>query len=217
VTSSNLVELYDSMQVTPQTGVPYHTIRRGSVLTMGTKVANYAATDFNGTVQAVLINVATGTIYPVQQYTTQSITAGTYANYTFTSSPVTAPGGNYILAVQHQPGGSGSYIYTGSLFYENPILINIIGAVEVSTVNTSADKVTIYPNPAKDQVSVDLNGLEVNKIIITDVEGHQLRELTPAANQSVINVPVADFASGIYFVSLQTGGDIITRKIVIAK
>jgi len=171
VGNSQVVELADSLHLGS------HTIVRGSAMTVTTKLINLDAIYvFSGTVEAVLINTTTATAYPVQLYTGTAIYSNSVQSYTFTSSGITVPAGQYVLTIRHQPGGTGSYIVTGSDYYENPVVVNIVSAVGINTVSPD-NNITIYPNPANDVVNIDLNGANVSEIRISDVEGRLVKQL----------------------------------------
>ena len=184
-------------------------------MTVTTKIANYGLT-FNGTIQAILINCSAGAPYTVQQYTGQSI-GGVPANYTFSNSGITVPSGTYVLCVQHQPGGTGAPIVTGSDFYENPIIINVIASADVNSPSLNADIITIYPNPATENLYINPQGVSINEIRISDVQGREIKMLVPLGNQSEINVPLSDIVPGMYFIQMRSGTTVITRKVVITK
>ena len=207
--NSQDIELNDSMHLGS------HTIVRGHNLTINTQLSNIGTGGFNGTVQAVLININTGTSYIVQALTGQSIAVYNTHNFTFTSSSILAPSGTYVLTIQHQPGGSGTPIITGSDYYENPIIFNIVAGVEVNTLSKEADNVSIYPNPTDDVLNIDLKGASVQQIRIADIQGREIKTLAPGNNQSIITLPVSDFIPGVYFVQLISGADVVTKKVII--
>jgi Peptidase C10 family/Secretion system C-terminal sorting domain/Spi protease inhibitor len=210
VANSQIIRLADNIHPSATN------IVRGTSFNCNTKIANESGSvDFTGTIQCVLVNVATGTSYPVQVYTGASIYYGSTGSYTFTLANVTAPSGKYILAIQHQPTG-GTMTYTGSDVYLNPILVNVVGGVGIIDPSSNVANVQIYPNPANDVINIDLQGVSVNQITITDLQGRQVQSIIPGS-QSVISVPLNNYAAGMYFVQLQSGAEVITKKIVVTK
>jgi len=210
VINSQGIELNDSLHVGS------HVINRGSPLTISTDLSNIGSGSFVGTVQAVLINVATGVSYPVQALTGQSITLYSSKSFTFTNSGIMAPSGDYVLAIQHQPGGSGSVITTGSDYYQNPILFTIRSTTGIDEVKGLSDNVVVYPNPASNMINVALNGAVVDNIRVMDVQGRVIEEM-PVDRQQLISIPVSNYTPGLYFVQLQNGTEVVTKKIVVAK
>ena len=205
------VALYDSLHVGS------HIIPSGGPLSVTTIIGDQGTTAFTGTVQAVLINIATGTVYPVQQFTTQTIdTTAIGATYTFSTSHITAPGGVYSLEIQHQYNGTGNFHTTSSDYYSNPVLINVGFPTSVAAVSPTAEDVYVYPNPANDMITVAMPGITATGICIMDIQGRMLHTID-AANQSSVTIPVNDLAAGIYLVRVQTATGAVTKKIVIAR
>jgi hypothetical protein len=164
-----------------------------------------------------LYNVHTGASYDLQTKTGQSIGAGAFVAHTFSTASLSVPGGTYALAIQHQPGATGSFIITGNDRYANPVLIDVIGSADINTPELAADNVNVYPNPATHEFFVDLKGATVNTLHIMDIAGRTLRTMTGFDNQSLVKVPVNDFAPGLYIIQLHSGDAVIVKKIVVAK
>jgi len=217
VGNTNGIELLDSISVTTGT-----TVNVGAGMTVNAQIGNMSETEnFNGSVRAVLTNLTTGTVYPIEQFTGASIGASvtsiSYNNYSFTTGAITAPAGNYVLSIEHQPGGTGTYYVTGSDYFENPIRVNVIIREGVNTLSSGADNIFVYPNPASDLINIATQGINIDAVRITDIEGREIMKMNPDNNQSIISIPVSSFAAGIYLVQLQTGTEFVTKKIVITK
>jgi PKD repeat protein len=75
---------------------------------------------------------------------------------------------------------------------------------------------SIYPNPAKTEVTIDLQNIYDNATIsITDMIGETLvrRELTASST----TLDLTPYASGVYFIEIAQGGKTAVRKLVINK
>ena len=75
---------------------------------------------------------------------------------------------------------------------------------------------SIYPNPAKTEVTIDMqNTLDNATISITDMIGETLlrRELTASS----ITLDLSPYASGVYFIEIAQGGKTAIRKLIINK
>jgi hypothetical protein len=213
VGNTNGLELYAAISVPAGT-----TVNIGSALSLNTEVVNFSNANFSGSLQAVLTNIVTGTKYPVQVLTGITIDTFTYGGpFTFSISAITAPIGNYVLAIEHQPGGTGTYYVTGSDYFENPIFVTVISKEAVAAPLSVADNISVYPNPANDIINIAAQGVSINTIRITDIRGREMMTMAPAISQSVISIPVSSFAEGVYLVQLQTETGSVTKKIVIAK
>lgn len=211
VGSANSIRLHEAL------GVSSSTVSKGTAFSVTTKIANFGGSGFSGSLRAYLYNVHTGASYDLQTKTGQSIGAGSFAAHTFSTPSLSVPGGTYALAIQHQPGSTGSFIITGNDRYTNPVLIDVIGSADINTPELTADNVSVYPNPATHEFFVDLKGAMVSTLHIMDMTGRTLRTMTGFDNQSLVKVPVADFAPGLYIIQLHSGDAIVVKKIVVAK
>jgi len=78
------------------------------------------------------------------------------------------------------------------------------------------DGVSIYPNPASDVVFVELTGNDmVDGIQLVNMIGETIYQAT--SNDNKYEIDVTTFSNGIYFINIQQGDDIITKKFVINK
>lgn len=129
------------------------------------------------------------------------------------------PGSNRFYSVGLSIGGKG-YVgigrdtvsnYTQSFWEYCPECITSINEIK----NLS---LTIYPNPASDEVTVTLNIAQSKSYILTisDITGRKIKEI-PFAQE--LKIKTADIESGIYFLSLHKNSrDIVAiEKLVIAR
>ena len=212
VVNSNDVALYDSISIAGGS----HFVNKGSAFTLTTKVAALGAA-FSGTVDATLFNIYTGGAYPVEVKSGESIGAGAFKLYTFTTSSLTAPGGTYVLGIRHQPGSTGTKYFTGSQLYFNPVFVTVIGGVEINTPSLDADKISVYPNPANADVFVEVQGGNARSIVISDISGRTVRSIDGLTGQSLITVPVDGISPGMYLMQIHGDGAVVTKKIVVSE
>jgi hypothetical protein len=82
------------------------------------------------------------------------------------------------------------------------------------TLNTESfakNNFTVYPNPATDIINIsNLNGLEITKSTITDINGRIVKEI----NSSISAINISDLTSGLYFLNVTTTTSNGTVKIV---
>ncbi len=76
------------------------------------------------------------------------------------------------------------------------------------------NQVYVYPNPAKDVVTIS-NIPQGANIRITDVTGKVVMKLT--SNETEITASISEFANGIYFVHLEHEGSTANKKFVVSK
>jgi hypothetical protein len=89
-------------------------------------------------------------------------------------------------------------------------LVNEVPATGLK--ETFADRIALYPNPASDYTMI--KGLSANdQVTVTDLSGRTI--YTAAAQHSELNIPVAGFEAGIYFVQVRSGAASAVKKLVI--
>jgi hypothetical protein len=91
--------------------------------------------------------------------------------------------------------------------------------VGVKELNISNIGINIFPNPAKDQVTISLknalkNDLHVN---ISDITGHQLQSIILSKQIAELNINVAAYPAGVYLMTLESGGERYYHKMVVQK
>ncbi|MEI6048348.1 MAG: T9SS type A sorting domain-containing protein [Bacteroidota bacterium] len=76
-----------------------------------------------------------------------------------------------------------------------------------------------YPNPAKDFITIDLQGFnqKINEIQIINIWGQQLMLINSQLNNQILNVPINNLPEGTYFLLFKMSNEIITRKIIVKK
>jgi photosystem II stability/assembly factor-like uncharacterized protein len=80
--------------------------------------------------------------------------------------------------------------------------------------NTLSNAIAIFPNPVKDQVNISLpSSNEAYAIKITNVLGSVIYQSTTAKELTKINL--GNNAKGVYFVTIESNTEKITRKIVL--
>jgi len=69
-----------------------------------------------------------------------------------------------------------------------------------------------YPNPVTDIFTV-VSDLKINSIIISDLTGKIINEVTPESNSYKFNL--SDLSAGVYIFKINTSSDSVSRKIII--
>lgn len=83
--------------------------------------------------------------------------------------------------------------------------------------NLTADAVSIYPNPAKNNVNIHANLVSANEVSIVsvfDMNGKLIFKGNANAD-GMIQLNTADMNSGIYVVNVTTGSTVLTSKLII--
>jgi hypothetical protein len=86
-------------------------------------------------------------------------------------------------------------------------LSNTVGITEIN----KNDNIIIYPNPANDNINIDVKNY--NEIIITDISGKVVINLDSASTQNN-TIDVSNLSNGIYFVTIKSDEQLITKKLI---
>ena len=96
------------------------------------------------------------------------------------------------------------------------------GTVETFTLSSLTDAIagtitaTIYPNPATDNATMEIIGLDQDaKIVISDLQGRILSQEAISAGTTRYTVNVSNFASGVYYVKIITEKAFSTQKLIV--
>ncbi len=73
---------------------------------------------------------------------------------------------------------------------------------------------TIYPNPAKDVLTIKLNNISNAKLSIYDIQGKLVLERSISQEQN-LELNVSDLQSGLYFVKLNTSTKEMVKKLIV--
>lgn len=104
---------------------------------------------------------------------------------------------------------------TGSLNFTQIDCPQISVTQEVQDLKAT-DQVSVFPNPAKDEVYINIedNGLKKSTYVIVDMTGKKLEQGKINSNNQLINT--ASLAPGLYLISIRNNkGSVITTKKII--
>ena len=102
---------------------------------------------------------------------------------------------------------STTYKNWGAELFVSEVLENL--ATSNDHFSPSKSTITLYPNPAKDVVTIKLNTSEtILHVGVTDVSGRLLL----SENNSTINV--TSLNAGVYFITIKTSGKIYSSKLI---
>jgi hypothetical protein len=191
-----------------------------SVAGTGTHNITYSYTDLNSCTNSASTSIAVNNLPSVS-------ISGLNASYCLNSSPVTVsgnpPGGNFsgpgMAANIFSPSTAGAGLHDIVYMYADPnncmnsdtvtVLVDpCTGLAEIET----DDAVTVYPNPAKDKITLIWDNIDrFDVIIIYSKLGQKLIEI-PAGENSA-NIDLSQLTPGIYFIRLH-GRDLARLKVI---
>ena len=102
------------------------------------------------------------------------------------------------------------------MFGRNPSHTGNVNAIALSTeIFNSIEDLNIYPNPFKDETTVDF-GREIKEATITIVDVYgKLVEIYNVANQQTHIIKRNNKASGVYFLEIETNNGVINKKLIL--
>ncbi len=128
----------------------------------------------------------------------------TLINYEYYSSLLRYP----ILRLEYQTMKQGTVTNTGFNASVNTAALTGIGQNELSKAN-----VTLYPNPAKDMINVQLPGNAIaEKIEMFDVTGRLV-----LSSENVNSLNTSSITKGIYLVKVKNGNSVTQKQIIITE
>ena len=118
-------------------------------------------------------------------------------------------GGTLLIKVApYFAGNTGTYLFDMGL---------VRGAVTATAPAAVASQVSVFPNPARDVLTVDLHALStsVQAVRLRSATGAVVYETTRVAPAAPLTVPVNHLAAGLYLLQLDTNQGLITKKIAV--
>jgi hypothetical protein len=89
----------------------------------------------------------------------------------------------------------------------------VIGIEKIEIINLSF---SIYPNPATNQITLEFDMVNMKNVIIEikNLLGHTLRSINAQQGKSKMEIDVAELPAGLYFIQLQNGDQLLSRKFI---
>ncbi len=90
---------------------------------------------------------------------------------------------------------------------ETEVIANCISSTSDAALTS---QIRVSPNPASDIIQVHFENLEINSIQVRDALGSLAFRLPKGINQ----VNVSDLASGVYFLEILVGNNVVVKKVI---
>jgi len=102
---------------------------------------------------------------------------------------------------------------TGNAYITKKLLTGGIGIEDVNALNG----INVYPNPASENiyVNIDMENENIVKVQVSDLLGHIVYRNDTHNSSDQLMISTGNWNSGLYFVSIQTGNQVVTRKILL--
>ena len=83
----------------------------------------------------------------------------------------------------------------------------------INDLNNFVQEICIYPNPASEQLTLEMGNIENCRLQIIDITGRSLQQYMIRSDKTVI--PLTQFKSGVYFFVIDNGISRKTNKVII--
>jgi hypothetical protein len=92
----------------------------------------------------------------------------------------------------------------------------LVSMVNISENNAEAG-LRIFPNPASDQVNIDLTGLTTEKVTleIYDLSGRLLLQQEQMNSANTLKLSVQEFKKGLYLLQLRTAEKVYSQQLIV--
>ena len=209
------ISLYSNITASPTTLIQ----SQGATITVN--LINNGTATYTGEYEAALLDLYGNFIEQIGTYTESTgLPAGDVYNapfINFTTNNITAPEGQYILAIGEEATGTSNWYYCGGLTYSNPVLIDVVNTgFALAVNNVSTQTIKVYPNPASDNITIDAGELRGDyNLKIFNTVGQAITESNGVLNGQTLNADVSDYATGMYVIQLKTEAGILNSKVVV--
>lgn len=176
---------------------------------------NDSENDFVGDYTAAVYRVADSSFVSyIQTFTSRTVEAAEQPAVIFTTAGIAAmTPGNYFIKLLYREAGTATWeIIPAPDSIGNRAVITVAGATSFDEMSED-DLISLYPNPAKNTITLNLNGVAVNEVQVVNIQGQKVFATNKTEN--VMSIPVNQLADGMYLVQLRTGKGTIAKKIII--
>ena len=212
---SDNIALYSNITVSPGT------FTQGQPASVNVNLVNNGNSTYLGQYEAVLLDLEGNLIETIGVLNeTTGLPANDYylsPYLTFNTNSITAPEGQYILAIAENQTGVNTWYYCGGQTYQNPVLVDVVNnGFQVSVNETPANQLKIYPNPASNNVTIDAGNAHGDySLKIYNTVGQVMSESNGVLNGQSLTSDVSAFAAGMYVIELKTESGILNAKVVV--
>jgi hypothetical protein len=74
------------------------------------------------------------------------------------------------------------------------------------------NNISIFPNPAKNYIQIQTNGLDIEKYNIIDINGKTIKQINSANNNNIIDI--SNLPNGVYILNIVTENTVINNRII---
>ena len=161
--------------------------------------------------ETILLNWQTASEQNNKEYQIERSSEGTIFNKIGVVASNNSSSGSRYSYIDEDPLSGNNYYRLKSVDIDGKFSYSNIDKV---TFNLNANNVIVYPNPAKDILTVQSNfkGEKLN-ITITDLAGRKILQ-TNKQNNRLIEIQIPDLRAGFYLLKINDGISLVSKKII---
>lgn len=97
---------------------------------------------------------------------------------------------------------------------QEAVFIDDVTVTQTTLANNEflASKFSVYPNPANNFVNIAANGLNMNSIELSDLNGRVVKNISVNGSETQVNI--SDLSQGVYMMKITSDEGVATKKIV---
>ncbi len=160
--------------------------------------------DGDGYTQNITISASSNNTGLVPDPTVDYVQGESTATLSYT--PVTDMTGDAVITVSVSD--DGDPVQTSEVQFT--ITVN-----ETDGIQDYQQKVALYPNPARDNLNVDLSGLQFDRLIVTDLTGRTVVDKSIKGFSTIYHLDVSSIEKGMYMMVLKNDSESLTLSFVI--
>lgn len=196
-------------------------IVRGSAFSVTSNIANVGTFDFGGSLGAGVYKASDSTFMAYVKYVANQIMYfGDDSTMTFSTTGITSlTAGDYFVKVLYKSGTAADWsVLPDGTGFTNKVPFTV---TEVpNSINNLAleQSFNVYPNPASSKLSVSLKNFtgKVNGMQMINLNGQVMGEVENV-NAAIVNIPVNQLATGIYYLRITTDQGTVNKKVVVQR
>lgn len=89
----------------------------------------------------------------------------------------------------------------------------LVGTVGVEELETLSNKVSVYPIPATNELTIAMNGINIENLEIRNMLGQMVEQRNPNATKTIMDV--SRFTQGVYFAVIYTERGSVTKRFIV--
>lgn len=198
-------------------------IQKGVAFSVSNGIWNRGTFDFSGILTAGIYREEDSSFVAFVQYLSNAeLLGGADSSFTYNSNGINSMiAGNYFIKALYRPVSATSWLLVpDDNGFTNRVSLTVTDTTAATGINNMAaleNAFTVYPNPARDKISVGIKNFngKVSSIGLFNLQGQKINVIE-SISTSNITIPVNQLTKGIYDLRIRTDQGSINKKIVVS-